>query len=486
MKMNLNSLLENIIIEDSRYEVLMATYAEPKKKGKKARMGKDQLRLIMLADPTSKFTEDADVDDGEINKVGAYTTWILKQYLTLSAQVSADGVEYSNDKGSQFQKALIEKTRLFNEDLYKVTENLKIYHYVKKLGKFDDEKDIGKIKSFVELDDIVIKYDIDEDQIDKTKAERVRDDVDVVYEDETWVVYIPKTEEASCHYGTNTSWCTAARGGNNYYDYYTKKDSSGGYQSDNKGPLYMIMHKEDMQNDVKRGPARHVQFHFESNQYKDSNDREIELGKFLNESPALKEFFRTMFKKFLKTTSSDVVSVNYPNDTTSKYIAIYGFEDFFTSLPDTLKMIDISGPRNSTVGFKLPDMSRFKQLETLHIESFLSELPESIGELTNLEVFATPNSKNLKGLPESIVKLKNLDVINVLGSGDGTFYIPFQILEEIECGGDAGIAISISQDKSFSIGNCGNQKIIVGHFDESGTYPTREIAQEQMDGNEEQ
>ena len=483
MKMNLNDLLENIIIEDSRYEVLMATYTEPKKKGKKARMGKDQLRLIMLADPTSKFTEDADVDDGEINKVGAYTTWILKQYLTLSAQVSADGVEYSNDKGSQFQKALIEKTRLFNEDLYKVTENLKIYHYVKKLGKFDDEKDIGKIKSFVELDDIVIKYDIDEDQIDKTKAERVRDDVDVVFEDDTWVIYIPKTEEASCHYGVNTSWCTAARGGNNYYNYYTKKDTSGGYQSNNKGPLYMIMHKEDMANNVKRGPARHVQFHFESNQYKNSNDREIELGKFLNENPPLKEFFKTMFKRFLKTTSSDVVSVNYPNDTTSKYIAIYGFEDFFTSLPDTLKMIDISGPRNSTIGFKLPDMSRFKQLETLHIESFLSELPESIGELTNLEVFATPNSKNLKGLPESIVKLKNLDVINVMGSGDGQFYIPFKILEDIECGGDAGIAISISQDKSFSIGNCGNEKIIVGHFDESGMYKTREDAQSAINGN---
>ena len=149
-------------------------------------------------------------------------------------------------------------------------------------------------------------------------------------------------------------------------------------------------------------------------------------------------------------------------------------------------MIDISGPRNNDIGFKLPDMSRFKQLETLHIESFLSELPESIGELQNLEVFATPNSKNLKGLPDSITKLKNLDVINVLGSGDGTFYIPFQILEDIECGGDAGIAISISQDKSFSIGNCGKQKIIVGHFDESGTYPTRELAQEQMGGNEQQ
>lgn len=483
MKLNLNNLLENIIIEDSRYDVLMSTYAEPRKKGKKPRMGADQLRLIMLADPTSKFTEDADVDDGEINKVGAYTTWILKQYLTLSAQVSADGVDYSNDKESPFQKALTEKTRLFNEDLYKVTENLKKYNHVKKLGKFNDEKDIGKIKSFIELDDIVLKYDIDVDQIDKTKAERVRDDVDVVFEDDTWVIYIPKTEEASCHYGTNTSWCTAARGGNNYFNYYTK---DGGYGGNNKGPLYMIMHKEDLANNVKRGPARHVQFHFESNQYKNSNDREIELSKFLNENSGLKEFFKKMFERFLKDSSGDVVSVNYPNDTTSKYISIYGFDDFFSRLPDTLKMIDISGPRNNDIGFKLPDMSRFKQLETLHIESFLSELPESIGELQNLEVFATPNSKNLKGLPDSITKLKNLDVINVLGSGDGTFYIPFQILEDIECGGDAGIAISISQDKSFSIGNCGKQKIIVGHFDESGTYPTRELAQEQMGGNEQQ
>jgi hypothetical protein len=146
-------------------------------------------------------------------------------------------------------------------------------------------------------------------------------------------------------------------------------------------------------------------------------------------------------------------------------------------------MIDISGPRNNEIGFKLPDMGRFKQLETLHIESFLSELPESVGELQNLEVFATPNSKALKGLPDSIVKLKNLDVINVLGSGDGSFYIPFEILRDIECGGDAGIAISISQDKSFSIGNCGKEQIIVGHFDESGTYKTREDAQSAIEGN---
>ena len=83
----------------------------------------------------------------------------------------------------------------------------------------------------------------------------------------------------------------------------------------------------------------------------------------------------------------------------------------------------------------------------------------------------------------SIVKLKNLDVINVMGSGAGSFYIPFPILEEIECGGDAGIAISITQDKSFSIGNCGKEQIIVGHFDESGTYKTREDAQSAIEGN---
>ena len=43
MALNFQDILTNLIIEDSRYDVLMKKYAEPKKKGKKAAMDKDHL-----------------------------------------------------------------------------------------------------------------------------------------------------------------------------------------------------------------------------------------------------------------------------------------------------------------------------------------------------------------------------------------------------------------------------------------------------------
>ena len=71
----------------------------------------------------------------------------------------------------------------------------------------------------------------------------------------------------------------------------------------------------------------------------------------------------------------------------SKYIAIYGFDEFFESLPESLERLDveISNSRSSqgagqkSPAFRLPDdISRFKQLEMLHIEGMLSELPDDI------------------------------------------------------------------------------------------------------------
>ena len=39
MAFNFKEILTNLIIEDSRYDVLMKKYTEPKKKGKKAANG---------------------------------------------------------------------------------------------------------------------------------------------------------------------------------------------------------------------------------------------------------------------------------------------------------------------------------------------------------------------------------------------------------------------------------------------------------------
>ena len=43
--------------------------------------------------------------------------------------------------------------------------------------------------------------------------------IDVAYEDDNLVVIHPKTREASCHYGGDTRWCTAAEGGESFDEY---------------------------------------------------------------------------------------------------------------------------------------------------------------------------------------------------------------------------------------------------------------------------
>ena len=200
MAFNFKEILTNLIIEDSRYDVLMKKYTTPKKKGKKAIMDKDMLRKIMLADPTTKSNEDdveGVIDKTEIDKVGAYTNWLIKQWMSLPQKADAEYAYGSPDWGVALERL----QNLFWEDLYKTTEDLEKFHYLKKTKKYKGQKDIGQIKSIEDLYDNVKDYTVSKDEITKTKAERLRDDVEKVYEDDKWRILIPKSKEASCHYG---------------------------------------------------------------------------------------------------------------------------------------------------------------------------------------------------------------------------------------------------------------------------------------------
>jgi len=52
-------------------------------------------------------------------------------------------------------------------------------------------------------------------------------EADILYEDDTWTLYLPHTREASCTIGQGTSWCTAIPGaGNNlFYNYVLSGDA---------------------------------------------------------------------------------------------------------------------------------------------------------------------------------------------------------------------------------------------------------------------
>ena len=466
MAFNFKEILTNLIIEDSRYDVLMKKYTEPKKKGKKAQMDKDLLIDLMQADPTTKGDFDGDRDTRDVQKVGAYTNWLIKQWLGLQQKADAEH-DYGTPEWTQKLERLQE---LFMEDLYKVTEDLEKFHYLKKTKKYKGQKDIGQIKSVDDLYDNVKDYQVSKDEITKTKAERLRDDVDKVYEDDKWLILVPKSKEASCHYGGGqTRWCTASKS-SNYYDHYAKQ-----------GPLYMMMYKED----AGKAPAenRSHQFHFESNSFYNAQDRSIDLGSFFATYPELKPFFKEKFATFMGKDYGKQVQLRYPNDTASKYISIYGFDEFFEALPETLERLDIEisnsrgyGQKDQkTPAFRLPDdITRFKNLEMLHIEGMLSELPDEVGELKNLQFISIPNNPNLVHIPESIANLPNLEVLNV--KNNSKMVISHKIMEKAACG--ELVLIKTQPDKSFGVGECKNgQKVVVNYVDEQGDYKTAEEAQ---------
>ena len=465
MAFNFREILTNLIIEDSRYDILMKKYTEPKKKGKKAAMDKDLLIDLMNSDPTTK--QDLESGEPEITKVGAYTNWLIKQWMGLPQEADKEYAYGSPDWGVALERL----QNLFMEDLYKTTEDLEKFHHLKKTKKYKGQKDIGQIKSVTDLYDNVKDYKVSKDELTKTKAERLRDDVEKVYEDDKWRILIPKSKEASCHYGGgDTRWCTASKS-SNYYDHYSKQ-----------GPLYMMMYKED----AGKSPSenRSHQFHFESNSFYNAEDRGIDLGPFFATYPELKPFFKDKFSSYLKKDFGKQVQLRYPNDTMSKYIAIYGFDEFFEALPDSLERLDIeiSNSRNrtddNTPAFRLPDdIVRFKQLEMLHIEGMLSELPDELGQLNNLQFISIPNNPNLVHIPESLADLPSLEVLNI--KNNNKMVIPHKIMERAACG-DL-VLIKTQTDQSFGIGECGDgKKVVVNYVDNQGDYKTAEEAEDSL------
>jgi len=397
MSLRFTNILSNVILENSRYEVLVNKFTKAKKKGKKPKIELDTLTDLMLADPTTRDNSEQEGVDQEITKVGAYSQWIIKQWLGLQQEADKVYAYGSNEWGVKLEQ--LQET--FMEDLYKVTEDLQKFDRFK--SQIPQEKrDINRITSTDELYELTKQFSLE--QATTTKAERVLQDAEMVYDGPNWEILVPKTKEASCHYGANTRWCTAGSN-NNYFEHYSKD-----------GPLYIITNKKDY--------TDKYQFHFESNQFMDKEDRNVSLSPFLNERPDLKIFFKEMFKRFLNKDQQHGkrVQVRYPNDNVSKYIGIYGFDEFMESLPKDMIRFDFEsgggyGNQDKLSARPLPEkFTTFQDLQILHIEGLVSEIPESISNLKKLKFLSLAKNPDLKSLPDSLADLENLEVINIKDS----------------------------------------------------------------------
>jgi hypothetical protein len=130
-------------------------------------------------------------------------------------------------------------------------------------------KDINQYRSLNDLEDSVQPHlgkassGKDQKALDKSDAEKLHDE-------NGFKVYHLKSRNAACHYGKGTKWCTAAEN-NNMFDHYNSD-----------GPVYYIEGKDN------NGEKKKFQFHFESNQFMNDKDEEINLGEFIRNNPEVR------------------------------------------------------------------------------------------------------------------------------------------------------------------------------------------------------
>lgn len=414
--MKFTSILKQVIMEQSRFEILRDALTKPTtdKKGEKQKpkMSIGEFLQIVQADPTTRLNnvdpENADSKELEKIKAGSYVQWLIKNYLAPKTERSP------GDSGYEREVKQVKET--FMEDLYKVTDDLKKFERFK--GRLPKEmRDINKLTPD-QLYDAVKDFDLT--LATTTKAERksapVHPGAELMYDGTDWrVIKIEDKgvvgKEAACFYGGNnkeTRWCTSAPGAS-WFDRYIKD-----------GPLYVIFNPNDTKIAPETGlPVERYQFHFPSNQFMDKDDRSVDLIKMLNgQMSELKNLFKPEFAKGLTVGGEKLVIDSFSHGAIGKFIGLYGLDDLIENLPDSLKEFQIQNrDSNNNIIITIPEsISRFQNLQMILLDNCVVSIPESICELPKLKFLALINNTGLKTIPDCIGDLPNLFFLNLKGS----------------------------------------------------------------------
>ena len=430
--MKFTSLLKSIIVEQSRFEVLLNALTKPgeDKEGKKTKpkLSKKEFLNLVLADPTTRLN-NVDVETAtpeELGKIKAvsYVPWLIKNYLQPKTESSFGDYSYERD--------VKRSKEVFLEDLYKVTDDLKKFERFK--GRLPQEmRDINKLTAD-QLYDAVKDFDLT--LATTTKAERksapVHPGAKLVFDGPNWrVVEIEDKgqvgKEAACFYGGNnveTRWCTSAPGAS-WFERYIKD-----------GPLYVVFDPNDTDVSPNTGlPKTRYQFHFPSNQFMDKDDRQQDLVQLLNgPMNELKDFFKPEFAKGLTGTSGKEFKVDgLSSGAVGKFISLYGLDDLIGSLPDTLESFSIQNrDSKDSVKIELPqEIGKFQNLVHIITDNVsFKSIPESVCDLPRLKFLAVMKNPELTTVPECIANLPSLMFLNLKESPNAK--IPSSITEKGE------------------------------------------------------
>ena len=283
----------------------------------------------------------------ENGKIGNYAKWLLNLY---------------------------KKNNLKLEDLYKAEEYLPVFDKLSKANKLEI-KDINKYKSLADLYNVIADYVGNDKTISKQdEIRKEKSGIKKIYEDNRFLVIQPLTEEAACYYGKGTQWCTASTNGNNMFNYYNSK-----------GPLYIIMDKTKRN---KVGDYEKYQIHFETAQFMDSSDEDIDF----DEHKELKELM-TKLIKHLNINGIELVKQNYkylmfiPNPNEEVQLeAVKKYEDAIRFIPNPSEEVQLEAvKKNGLVIRYIKNPSEEVQLEAVKKNGFAIDYIKNPSEEVKLE-----------------------------------------------------------------------------------------------------
>ena len=242
--------------------------------------------------------------------------------------LSKDPTWNEKKESGQYSKWILDKLNR------KIIDKSILGHLGDLLKRFEDnkkqlkDKDINKFKTPEDLENYLNddnnytnlshRQEVRQRQKDRRNAD-LNNEADLIYEDDDWEVWVPKTYAASCKLGQDTKWCTASTETDSYYNRYTKK-----------GNLYININKHNIE--------EKYQFHFQSNSFMDKDDKEIDIEEFFINNPILYEKVYSRKYKFDIDDAMQQLSKLEKNN----YIYYYDGEEISKFIRSKVKEVIIS------------------------------------------------------------------------------------------------------------------------------------------------
>ena len=335
-----------------------------------------------------------------------YAQWMLNVFSRLLKDNSDEGVEAA--------------VRFADEDLPLAKEYLELFEGNKRKQKFKelclgsyvlkgvkDPTNINQYKSLSQLYDVVDPFIVrDPSDMEKLLQKFVdADQATIPVRDRKFTVFIPKTRDANVAFNKFASWCTCTPS-NGMFKTYTEGISYKKPNGENS-TIYIVIDNRFFEGGLEDNYL--YQIHFESGQVK--NRKQNGKGNFFEDVILKSEGVANYFNEEL--TSMAKVSPNITNNKYINYLIKFGWTealfDIIEEFTPYIRFTDRDVPR-------LPDISRFKKLNTLVIKGAkLADLHPSIGKIETLQELLLPNN-SLTALPKEIGKLKNLIMLNIIGN----------------------------------------------------------------------